>query len=429
MVNALLDKREACDGDAATVLRDLRRVAAVRGLGNSALRRRAWPAMLGLPSVGAAADADARAQGAGPVTHRDARVVECDVARSLVHFDDVKWPDDNNATLAKKREELAWMLNGVCSAHPDDVYYYQGLHDIAGVLLLIVEDAALAKALLERLALHHLRDCTRPALDDVLDVLQLVPSLLRRHDPVLADVLLEADVPPHFALSWQLTWFSHGCATLAEAARLFDLLLSGHPLLPLYVGVSAMTQPACRQRILDARRTAAEEDPEHWQSQAMAHMHKALTSLAIPGVAGADMLAREAFALYKRHPPESLDGYARVVGPLSAAQTYPFEGRWRGGTPSAELRRYDKLRARRQKRGDWRNVEPAWLTWLGEAARSPGAPYVVTGAAALGVWLALPAASPPAKGKARVARWTATAGWALAGAAMAAAFVASNLEG
>jgi len=37
-----------------------------------------------------------------------------------------------------------------------------------------------------------------------------------------------------------LTWHVHGLESLAHAARLFDLFLSAHPLMPLYVGVAAM---------------------------------------------------------------------------------------------------------------------------------------------------------------------------------------------
>ena len=425
-VNAILDHVDAAtEAESRRIaLRDLRRISAVRGLATQAIRRRAWPVLLGCTtsfdtsSSSAASTAPSQTPPKDRQPHRDSRVVECDVARSLVHFSDVAYSGDEE--LAERRRQLTWILDSCCEEHVDDVYYYQGLHDIAGVLLLVVEDAKLAKRLLTRLCLHHLRDCTRPALDDVLDALQLVPALLRRHDPQLAEALADAEVPPHFALSWLLTWFSHGCATLAEAARLFDLLLGGHPLMPLYVGVVAMSQPACRRRLLECKASAQADDPDFWQSQAMAHMHKALTSLAIPGSTGADTLARLAFALYKRHPPEKLDGYRTFIGPLAAARLFPFEGRWRDATPVAEQRRYAALRARRQKTGHWNGLEPRWLTWLASAARKPGAPLALTGAAALGVWLVVPSRvdSGGGGGAAASKRWAA-AGWAIIGAAVA----------
>lgn len=429
-VNAALDRLARCAGDAckqgkkagggeaSEAARDLRKVSAVRGLQTNALRRRAWPHLLGLHGgvdVRRPDGAVENGEGERAVSHRDARVVECDVERSLVHFKDVSWAENGQFTLKRRRRELAWMLNSVCEEHEGDVYYYQGLHDIASVLLLVTEDAALARALLVRLCLHHLRDCTRPALEDALDVLQLVPVLLQRHDPELAKVLAAADVPPHFALPWLLTWFSHGCTTLDEAARLFDLLLGGHPLMPLYVGVVAMSQPECRSLLVGALEKARQDDPEYWQSQAMANMHKILTSLRIPGAVGADALALEAFKLYRRHPPHTLPGYNRCIGPLASSRRWPFEGRWVDSTTHRERLRYDALRRRRELRGDWSG---RGVNWSALAAVARKRAVLLTGAAAafgalrwyIPVQTSAPKKSSPA--------WF-SAGWALAGVVVA----------
>jgi hypothetical protein len=48
----------------------------------------------------------------------------------------------------------------------------------------------------------------------------------------------KAEVQPFFALSWILTWFSHGFDNLDDIARLFDLFIPSHPLMPLYVGAA-----------------------------------------------------------------------------------------------------------------------------------------------------------------------------------------------
>ena len=40
--------------------------------------------------------------------------------------------------------------------------------------------------------------------------------------------------------SWYLTWFAHDVPALGQAARLFDLFLSSHPLMPLYVAAVAI---------------------------------------------------------------------------------------------------------------------------------------------------------------------------------------------
>ena len=53
---------------------------------------------------------------------------------------------------------------------------------------------------------------------------------------------MEHIVGCHFAVSWLLTWFSHGLDDYATAARLFDLFLASDPLMPLYVGAAAVVK-------------------------------------------------------------------------------------------------------------------------------------------------------------------------------------------
>jgi hypothetical protein len=50
-----------------------------------------------------------------------------------------------------------------------------------------------------------------------------------------------AGVPPFFALSLFITWFAHNLAELCQAARLFDLFIASHPLMPLYAAVAVLT--------------------------------------------------------------------------------------------------------------------------------------------------------------------------------------------
>ena len=67
------------------------------------------------------------------------------------------WSDaDRNA----KRVQLRRILNAAVSAHSLQVYYYQGLHDVASVLLLVLGEG-LAFQVLCHLVGNQLRDCTR----------------------------------------------------------------------------------------------------------------------------------------------------------------------------------------------------------------------------------------------------------------------------
>ena len=116
-------------------LKPLRQVAVVRGLGGNGIRKYAWPLLVGLGATAPGADVIAGEEG----HHRDVQVVDVDVQRCL--FRD-----------ADKRPALRRVLNAcVCNeidleTREQGVYYYQGLHDIASVILLVVgdEEATLA---------------------------------------------------------------------------------------------------------------------------------------------------------------------------------------------------------------------------------------------------------------------------------------------
>ena len=185
----------------------------------------------------------------------------------------------------------------------------QGLHDIASVLLLVCGEKA-SYALLERLALCHLRDCTRATLDPVMQLLQLLMPLLARADPPLHAFLQRSGVLPYFALTWVLTWHVHDVRDLPTAARLFDLFLSSTPLMPIYVGVAALL--AERATVMALPCDAAE-------------VHRYLTSLNVLGRLTADELAARALALHREHPPLALQACAGVRLPKSSALgAYPY---------------------------------------------------------------------------------------------------------
>jgi hypothetical protein len=149
------------------------------------------------------------------------------------------------------------------------VHYYQGLHDVAGVLLLVSGEAK-AFQLLQALAQGHLRDATRPTLDAVLELLALLAPITEAVDQQLAAHIAAQGLPPFFALSWYITWFAHDVPDLASAARLFDLFLASHPLMPLYVGAVAMRSQ--RATLLEC-----EEMPELHSALMNMHITKNLT--------------------------------------------------------------------------------------------------------------------------------------------------------
>ena len=67
------------------------------------------------------------------------------------------WTD---AQREDKRKELRFVLDATVCGQDGTVFYYQGLHDVASVLLLVMGDKA-AYQTLTHLSLCQLRDCTR----------------------------------------------------------------------------------------------------------------------------------------------------------------------------------------------------------------------------------------------------------------------------
>ena len=217
---------------------------------------------------------------------------------------------------------------GVVCAHASTVHYYQGLHDIASVLLLVCGEAA-AYALLERLALGHLRDCTRATLDPVMQLLRLLFPLLAQCDPELHAFLQRSGVLPYFALTWVLTWHVHEARNLQVAARLFDLFMSSSPLMPLYVGAVALL---------------AERDAILAQPCDSAELHRYLSGLNVLGRLSADELAARALALHRDHPPARLQQLAGMrLSKDCAVNAYPFTGAAVRGIPPLRRSRLARI--------------------------------------------------------------------------------------
>lgn len=92
-------------------------------------------------------------------------------------------------------------------------------------------------------AVPHLSPSHHPAKGDgqccsefQIEQLNVVPQA----DEELAQYIIKAGILPYFALSWYITWFAHDVQSLPQIARLFDLFMASHPLMPLYVGTVAM---------------------------------------------------------------------------------------------------------------------------------------------------------------------------------------------
>ncbi len=75
----------------------------------------------------------------------------------------------------------------------------------------------------------------------MLELLSLLLPVLRVVDPQLHAHIEAADMQAHFALSWYITWFAYNLDQLQDAARLFDLFLASHPIMPIYAAAAILT--------------------------------------------------------------------------------------------------------------------------------------------------------------------------------------------
>ena len=86
------------------------------------------------------------------------------------------WPEGEREA---KRRALRRVLDGAVAGNEGGLYYYQGLHDVAAVLLFVCGEPA-AYRLLRALAACHLRDCTRPDLAAATETLRLLYPILEQ---------------------------------------------------------------------------------------------------------------------------------------------------------------------------------------------------------------------------------------------------------
>ena len=296
----------------------LRKLAAIRGLVSHGLRKRVWPILMDTKTTDVHGGGDGYHEKHG-MSHKDDAVVTADIERSLWKFT-TGWKEEDRR---KERDLLRRIIDATVEGNVRGVHYYQGMHDIASVLLFVCGEG-IAHSILDRLSHCHLRDCTRITIQPVLAVLRFLYPILEHADKEVHDYLASLDEPsiqtPYFAMSWYMTWFSHDIDDLDSCARLFDLFLASHPLMPLYVAAVAIQQ--IREEILSHSKQEGDM------------VYSLLKNLQILGQSclTVDELIEKAVNLYGDAPPSSLiRGRLKreVTGECSTPFAYLEEQRWK----------------------------------------------------------------------------------------------------
>jgi hypothetical protein len=190
---------------------------------------------------------DTQETAASVLNRKEAELIRCDAGRSVL-FHYLKQSNEAETCLppsgesscqqdlsySEQQEQLAIVLTLTLSDNKN-LKYYQGLHDIAGVLLYNLQNEYDASAIMSRLCRVHLRDALREDLNTLTSFLTAVfMPLLGSVDKELHDFIHQSGLEASIAiLPWIITWFTHDIHDALVASRLVDAFISSHPLLPL----------------------------------------------------------------------------------------------------------------------------------------------------------------------------------------------------
>ncbi|XP_056154588.1 TBC1 domain family member 20 [Lampris incognitus] len=275
----LVDIHQALNSDPVDI-KSLREAAVNEGgLLTDELRRKVWPKLLNINVY----DLPHKPGRDVRENHKDYNQVLLDVRRSMKRFPK-GMPVTQRAVL---QEQLIDIMLEVLKRNPQ-LHYYQGYHDVAVTLLLVVGEKT-AIAMLHTLSNHHLRDFMDPTMDSTKHILNYLMPIIEQVDAELHDFMIRAEVGTIFALSWLITWYGHVLSEFRHTLRLYDFFLASHPLMPIYLAAAI---------VLHREREVKETDCD------MAMVHHLLSH--IPQNLPYEYLIGRAQALFDQYPPSLL---------------------------------------------------------------------------------------------------------------------------
>lgn len=209
------------------------------------MRQEAWHILVGIQAI---PDVTTYKDNCDCLNEKELELIRCDSGRSvLFRYNRDSQSNDDSALLvptgestsqhdlrySDQQEQLTTTI--LLTLTSSSLHYYQGLHDVAGVLLYNVQDANCASAILKRLGRVHFRDAMRKDLSAfVMFINAVFIPLLGAVDVELCDFLLQSGTDCCNAiLPWFITWFTHDVHNPEVASRLVDAFMSSHSLLPL----------------------------------------------------------------------------------------------------------------------------------------------------------------------------------------------------
>jgi Rab-GTPase-TBC domain len=226
------------------------------------LRQKAWPLLVGLQDKHDPTKVTVANEAC--IDDKDMELIRRDSGRSVLYrYCKRESPpsprsvvDDYDALA--QQDNLAILLETTIAAplsiQQGRIHYYQGLHDVAGVLLFNMVDVHTSRAVMRRICQSHFRDALRHDFVSLTWMLDRVLLPLIQHvDQDVHDFLVGAQVEMSSGvLPWIITWFTHDIHKEEVASRLLDAFLCAHPMFPIYFAVALLTHPYNKQELVFA---------------------------------------------------------------------------------------------------------------------------------------------------------------------------------
>lgn len=166
--------------------------------------------------------------------HRDEFQVMKDVKRSFNNLQNKVDIKEIDALKIRLYRVIIAVLNSTC-----DLYYYQGYHDIASLVVLVFEDDNDAFHFLHSLTIRFLRDHMMPGIDSSMSQLALVPEIISKVDYKYFELIKNID--PLYALSCIISLFTHDIENINYLFLIWDsILVNDDPSLILYIYAAMM---------------------------------------------------------------------------------------------------------------------------------------------------------------------------------------------
>ena len=259
----------------------LKRLAINGGLVNDDLRKMVWPRLAKVHIVETSPRPDALTIESHPFYNQ----VLLDVNRSLKRFP----PSIQEHHRLSMQDQLVKLIMRVLIKNPS-LCYYQGYHDICVTFLLVLGEE-MAFYVVNKISITHLSLFMEKTMDSTCDLLTIVENLIKLEHQQLGEHLEQAEVGNIYSLSWIITWFSHVLKNYNDVGRLFDLFLSSHPWMPIYLSVSMVLDKQDQLLALPCD---------------MPTLHRFLTNIPENDDLLFEPLISKAIHLFEKHPPENL---------------------------------------------------------------------------------------------------------------------------